>query len=191
MKRVFLIHGWDGNPDDCWFPWLKKELEKKDFKVYIPAMPDSEEPKIDTWVPFLKEKVGKPDENTYLIGHSIGCQTIMRYLEKLPKNIQIGGVIFVAGFFNLPYLETEEEKVVAKPWLETKIDTDKVKSHTKNFIAIFSDNDPHVPLSDSEIFKKKLNAKIIIEHEKGHFSDDFGIKELPIVLKELLKIGKD
>ena len=22
-KRAFIIHGWDGYPDEGWFPWLK------------------------------------------------------------------------------------------------------------------------------------------------------------------------
>lgn len=24
-KRVFITHGWDGYPEEGWFPWLKKE----------------------------------------------------------------------------------------------------------------------------------------------------------------------
>ena len=189
-KRVFLVHGWDGNPNNCWFPWLKKELEKRDFEVIIPKMPNPSEPKIDSWVSKLKEVVGKTDEDTYLIGHSIGCQTIMRYLEKLDDKNKVNGIIFVAGFFNLPYLETEEEKVIAEPWLETPINTEKVKKAVNNIVAIFSDDDPDVPFSDSNLFKSRLNAKIIMEHKKGHFSDDAGVKELPVALKELLRISK-
>lgn len=188
MKKVFMIHGWDSNPDNCWFPWIKKELESKDFEVHIPKMPDTEHPKIEPWVSKISEVVGTPDKSTYLVGHSIGCQTIMRYLETLPEGTKIGGVIFVAGFFNLPNLETQEEKDIAKPWLETPINTNKIKNTTNNFIAIFSDNDEDVPLSDSKIFKEKLDAKIIVEQDKGHFDDEKGIKELPIVLEELLKM---
>jgi len=187
MKRVFLIHGWGGNPENNWFPWLKQKLEEQGFQVIVPSMPNAEEPKINVWVPFLTELVGEVDEETYFIGHSIGCQTIMRFLEN--QTNKIGGIIFVAGFFNLPYLETEEEKQIAKEWLETPIDTEKIKSLTQNIIAIFSDNDEDVPLSDSKLFEEKLKAKIIIEKDKGHFDDDHGIKELPVVLKELLKMN--
>jgi len=28
-NRIFIIHGWDGNPHDSWKPWLKKEPEMK------------------------------------------------------------------------------------------------------------------------------------------------------------------
>ena len=188
-KRVFMIHGWEGSPDNCWFPWLKKELESRGFQVYTPEMPDSEEPKIEPWVSTLSKIVESPDSETYFIGHSIGCQTIMRYLQILPESTKVGGVIFVAGFFNLPNLETQEEKDIAKPWLKTRIDTDKIKTLTDNIVAIFSDDDPDVPLDDSELFKERLGAKIIIEHNKGHFSDDANVTELPIVLEELLRIS--
>jgi len=184
-KRVFIIHGWDGNPNDCWLPWLKKELEKREFEVAVPEMPKPKAPQIETWVEKIKEIAGKCDEETYFIGHSIGCQTIMRYLEILPESSKTGSLVFVAGFFNLPFLETEKEKSIAKPWLETPVDCDKVKKIAKKIIAIFSDDDPDVPLSDKELFKKKLGAKIVVLHAKGHFSDDAGIKELPEILEYL------
>ena len=183
MKKVYLIHGWEGNPENYWFPWLKKELEKRKFKVIVPKMPNPKKPEIKKWINELKKIT--PDKNSYLIGHSVGCQAIMRYLETLSRNSKVGGLIFVAGFFNLPYLKTNEEKKLAKPWLENPINTEKIKKMTDKIVAIFSDNDPHVSLSDLKLFRKKLNAKIIIEDSKGHFSE--GVKELPVVLNEILK----
>ncbi len=186
MKRVFIIHGWEGYPEDGWYPWLKKELEKNGFEVFVPAMPNTDEPKIDEWVDSLSNLVGKPDENTYFVGHSIGCQTILRYLEKL-ENKKIGGVVCVAGWFILSDLETEEEKIIGKPWIETPIDFNKVIMTTNNFVAIFSDDDPVVPLKENEkIFNEKLNAKIIIERNRGHFSEGDGVTELPVVLDSIL-----
>ena len=190
MKRIYLIHGWDGNPENHWFPWLKKELESRGFTVFNLEMPDSPNPKIESWVNHIKKRVGKVDKDTYFIGHSIGCQAIMRYLEELNKNEKVGGIVFVAGWFNLPYLQTKEEKQIAKPWLETPINANKVSVHTKNVIAIFSDNDPDVSLEDSKLFKEKLGAKIIVEHKRGHFTADAGVNELPIVLKEILEMVK-
>lgn len=188
-KRVFLVHGWAGNPENCWFPWLRKELEARNIEVFTPKMPDPENPQIETWVPFLKKEVGNVNEDTYFIGHSIGCQTIMRFLEGLDE--KVGGIIFVAGFFNLPFLETEEEKDIARPWLETPINTDKIKNLTKNIIAIFSDDDPDVSLDETKPFKERLDAKIIIEKGMGHFSDDEEITEIPSVLNELLKMTQN
>lgn len=192
MKRVFIIHGWGGNPETDWLPWLKTELENKNFKVEIPSMPDSSHPKIDSWVSYLSKLVKTPNENTYFIGHSIGCQTILRYLEKLPENIHVGGVILVAPWFNLKE-ETWDEvytKEIANPWINTPIDFEKIKEHTNKFVAIFSDNDPYVSFKEnSEVIKSQLNAKIIIEKQKGHISGEDNVTELPVVLKELLRMS--
>lgn len=185
VKRVFIIHGWDSYPEDCWFPWLKAELEKKGFEVQVPLMPNKASPKIEEWVPFLKELVKNPDKETFFVGHSIGCQTILRYLESLDIKIKVNTVFLVAGWINLMNLNSDEEKTVARPWLETPINWEKIKNHAEKFVAIFSDNDRWVPLSDSDIFKKKLNAKIFIEKNKGHFSESDGVKKIPVLLKEL------
>jgi len=191
MKRVFIIHGWGGYPKEGWFPWLKKELEMQNFLVEIPSMPDSNEPKIETWVDYLKEVIIKPNEETFLVGHSIGCQTILRYLESLNPEEKIGGAVFVAGWFSLAIYESDEEKRIAKPWIENPINFEKVRSHCKNFSAIFSTNDPFVSINDNApIFREKLGIEDIkIEKNKGHFSGSDNITELSVVLEEFLKMA--
>ena len=162
QKRAFVIHGWDGYPEEGWFPWLKKELEKNDFVVNVPAMPEPGEPNIKAWVSHLARIAGDADENTYFIGHSIGCQAILRYLESLPADAKVGGVVFVAGWFTLTNVNTDEEKEIARPWLETPINFEKIKNHAKKFVAIFSDNDPYVPLDNKNGFATALDAKIVV-----------------------------
>ena len=188
MKRLFIIHGWGGYPEEGWFPWLKKAAEKLVWKVDILKMPNPNNPKIAGWVSFLKSNVKELNEETFFVGHSIGCQTILRYVEKEQK--KCGGIILVAGWIHLKLLETKEEEKIAKPWLETPIEYNKIISKTDNIVAIFSTSDPFVPLSDAKIFEKNLKAKIIIEKEKGHFSGSDDIKEMPSVLKELTTMSK-
>jgi len=190
MKRAFIIHGWEVHPGEGWFPWLKKELGEKSFEVTVPQMPNPDEPKIEEWVPFLKEQVGETDEETFFIGHSIGCQTILRFLEGLGDTVKVGGVILVAGWVNLTAEVTgdKESYEIAKEWLETPLDWEKIKKHTDNFVSIFSNDDPYVPLGDLEIFKKELGSKIVLEHNKKHFSGSDNVKELPVVLEEILKM---
>jgi len=184
VKKVIVVHRWDGSPSADWYPWLKEEVEKKNIQVFIPEIPDPSKPKIEKWVSFLKKEIKDIDEETFFVGHSIGCQTIMRYLETVEEKTKIGGVLFVAGFFTLNKLETEEEKTIAKPWLERPINTEKVKKRVKQIRAIFSDNDPFVPVSNAKQFQEKLGAKTLIEKKQGHFNDDTA----PIVLKILLEM---
>lgn len=191
MKRVFIIHGWGGNSNERWLVWLKKELKSKDYEVIVPDMPDTDNPKIDTWVNHLKKVVGSSDKDTYFVGHSIGCQTIMRYLEKLPENEKAGGAIFVAGWFNLTD-ETWDDDIYTKEkgekWINTPINFEKIKQHANKFVEIASDTDPYVALSNTELFLNNLGAKIIVLKEKGHISGEDGVNELPVVLEELLKM---
>jgi len=189
MKRAFIIHGWGGRPDAGWLKWLNKELASKGFKVFAPDMPDKEYPKIDAWVSYLRRLVEKPDKDTYFVGHSIGCQAILRYLESIPKNVKIGGIVFVGGWLKVKGLESKEEEEIASPWVNTPINLEKIRKRAGKIVALFSDNDPFVSLENSKIFKDKLNAKIIIEKNKGHYIENI-TKKIPVALNELLKISK-
>ena len=154
-------------------------------------MPEPAEPKIEAWVSYLSKTVGDINEHTFFVGHSIGCQTILRYLESLPTGKKVGGAVFVAGWFTLTNSETEEEKRIGKSWLETPIDLGKVKQPTQKFLAIFSDNDEVVPPENKKFFEERLGAKTAVEHRRGHFSGSDGITKLPSVLEAVLEIAKD
>jgi hypothetical protein len=186
MKRCFIVHGWGGHPGEGWLPWLNKELTKKGFKVENPAMPDSDTPEIHAWVAHLTNRVGKPDKDTYFVGHSIGCQAIIRYLQTI--NRPVGGSVLVAPWFTLKNLEAAE-KPVAKPWFDTPIDYAQIKKVSPKIVTIFSTNDPVVPLSNVPLFEKRLGVKVIMEKNKEHFSGSEGIDELPSALKAVLSLA--
>jgi len=191
QKRVIIVHGWDGYPEEGWFPWLKNELEQEGFEVIVPQLPEPEIPQIESWVKALSVAVGKLDNQTYFVGHSIGCSTIARYINTLPTDTKLGGAVFVAGFFKrLTKLEGEEAKEIASPWLTTPLDFSKVKNTLGKSIAIFSDNDPYVPLDNQDDFREKLGSKIIIVHNMGHFSGSTGTIQLPIALESLHDIAR-
>ena len=191
MKAI-IIHGWEGKPGEAWQKWLKVKLEEKGWKVETPKMPNSAEPKINEWVGKLKE-LENIDDKTYFIGHSIGCQAILRYLETLDGE-KVGGCVFVAPWMELDEKTIEEEgeevKEIARPWVETPINWEKVKQHTSKFICILSDNDYYVPLTNKELFEKNLNAEVFIEKEKGHFAPQDNVDELPIVLEKIEELVK-
>ena len=173
-----MIHGWGGSSSsEPWFKWLKEELRKKKYKVVAFDMPNTDNPKIEEWVGYLRKKIKDVNEETYFIGHSIGCQTILRFLEKLHKHKKIGGCIFAAPWLNLINLEPEELKI-AHPWTNTKIDFSRILDHCNNFLAIFSDNDPYVHLDEVEKFRKNLGAKVIIKHSEEHFNGTKKISEI-------------
>lgn len=130
-------------------------------------------------------------EETYFIGHSISCQTIMRYLEN--KTSKIGGILFVAPWLELlPYaIKDEDSYKTAEPWINTSIDFEKIKKITDNIRCIFSSDDYFVSINQEKEFKDKLNAKTLVVENKGHISEEddvFELQEILMEAKNMLKI---
>lgn len=188
MKKVYMVHCWDGKSDDGWYPWLARLLEKKGINVIKFDMPNTESPKIDEWVSTLDSYVDVLNNDTYFIGHSIGCQTIMRFLEK-QEVTTIGGILFVAPWLDLlpAAIEDDDSFTTALPWLNTPIDFEKIKKFTSNINCLFSDDDYFVNKSQEDEFKEKLNAKTLVVKGCGHISQDDDIYELD----EILKLAND
>jgi predicted alpha/beta hydrolase family esterase len=188
MKRVIIVHCWSGYPEYCWYPKTKKELEEKGFAVTVPLMPETDEPKLSLWLPKLQEVIGTPTEDTYLVGHSAGCVTIMRYLETLSDTQYVGGVVFVAGFTD--NLGIEE----LTNFFTSPINFEKIKKKAKAFVAIASDDDPYVSLEYVDILAEKLGAKSIIKHNMQHFSgpadNEASCTSLPDVAAEIVEMSK-
>ena len=181
MKRVIIVHRWSGGSHDDWRPWLKVELEKKGYEVLMPDMPDTHVPVIVKWVNHLRGVVGTADKDTYFIGHSIGCQAILRYLQTI--DTQVGGAVFVAPWLKLKNLEDKETEDIARPWLETPIDFEKIKSVCPNIKALLSSNEPFGCVEENKtILENQLNAKVLILENKGHFTEDDRCTELPELL---------
>ncbi len=171
MKKVYIIHGWEGTSKFSWVPHIANSLRELGFEVVAPDMPNTDAPDMKEWVNYLKDIAQEIDEETVFIGHSIGCQTIMRFLEKQDK--KVNGCIFVAGWFDLINLSDEESKEIAKPWLETPIDFKKIKQNTGKITTILGDKDQWVPYEKTkEKFENNLGAKIITMEGRGHLDGE-------------------
>lgn len=191
MKTAIIVHGWEGSPNEPALQWLKGKLEEKGVSVSVPAMPNPSTPQIEPWVAKLTEvSVCGPD--TVFVGHSVGCQAVLRFLQTLPEKPQAAGIVLLAPWMELDMETIKEEgpesEAIARPWMETPIDFSKIKKQVGKTVSIFSDNDPFVPLSQKDLFEKELSAEIVVEHEQGHFSVGEGIVEIPAVLRAVEKI---
>lgn len=187
MKKVIIVHGWEGSPDEGWFPWLKDELKKKKIEVKTLDMPDPDYPRIQPWIDKIKLSAGNVDENTVFVGHSIGCQAILRYLATLPVETKVGKVVMVSPWtkLNEETMADEDTMEVAGPWIKSEIDWDNIRNKAYEFVAIFSTSDPYVPLREQELFKEELDAELMIIEGPGHLGGEDGLEELPEVLEHL------
>lgn len=182
IKRVFIVHRWEGKPAGDWYPSVKNEMEKKGWYVNALAMPDSAHPNEKKWVAALRSAVGEPNENTFLVGHSAGVMTILRYLESLDDGKRVGGCVLVAGWTDdLGYKQLSN-------FFKKPISWERVKAKCGNFVAIHSDNDPFVDMRHGHAFKAHLGAKLVVEHAKKHMTGGDGVKALPSVVEAIEKI---
>lgn len=189
MKRAIIVHCWDGHPGYCWYPDVKARLEKAGFEVTVPAMPDSDAPELSKWLPVLQHVAGEADRELYLIGHSIGLVTILRYLETLSEREKVGGVVSVAGFTNdLGYEQL-------KNFFRTPLKYEHIKARSKGFVAIASDNDQYVGPEQGERLRDRLGASLEVMHDMRHFSGEPGDKgsctSLPEAAKAVIELAGD
>jgi hypothetical protein len=192
-RRAYIIHGYLGYPGEAWQPWLKRELEARGFAAFLPAMPNPDRPTIPEWLAFIAGLVGEPDQGTVLVGHSLGCQAVVRYLETLgAAGKSVGATVLVAGGFPRAMTAAEAMRrtggdAILTPWLTTGVDPRLVKRAAGRCTVILSDNDPYIPFEDARAsYRGGLDAAVIVEHGKGHFNEDDLLTELPSALQAVI-----
>ena len=188
MKRVVIVHGFKSKPDTNWKPWLKEELRAKGFTVEVPAMPNTAHPVASEWNEKLTGTVGNPNEDTYLVGHSLGSITVLRYLESLKGDQRVGGAILLAGFGERfqKYNEGSHDS-----FFDHDLNWQDIREHCGQFTAIHDEDDQNVEIGQLEVFRRKLGAKVITTKGKGHYGSPDGVYEVPIVRDELVKMAAE
>jgi uncharacterized protein len=191
VKIIYIIPSRGAHPHDYWYPWVKSTLEQAGFVVTILQLPDPDKPKKDVWMKALMPLMDEIDPDTYLIGHSVGCQATLRLLDALPPGKMIGGAVLVAGWVSVPNWNgrSEAEKAVLNDWMNPPLVLSKVAGKSKNITAIFSDNDEFVPKENWAACEKELNAKVIVKHHFGHF-EARDLRRLPEVSDSILAMSK-
>lgn len=187
QPKVFIVHGFEGQPNGGWRPWLMGKLGREDIFACSLAMPTPEAPIKEEWIKKIGRAVGTPGENTYLVGHSLGVPAILQYLQSLPEGTKIGGVVLVSGpIRNVPYEHSHKMETFFHPeW-----DFPKIKNNCKNFVVIHGDNDIDVPFSDAEEFGRALSCEVIAIPNGGHLNGSSGWRELPQAFTALMNFLK-
>lgn len=183
-NKVFIIHGWQGNPRDAWKTWLKDELEQRKYHVVAPSLPGADNPRLADWLAKMHKTIGKPDKRTFLVGHSLGCPAILRYIESLPDDAKIGGCVLVAGFM-------EDMKVPElREFVAKEFNVSKIRKICKKIVAISSDNDPFITNVQTKNMVDMLKAKFILERRKRHLDEDDEVYQLPSALNAILEMSR-
>ena len=180
-KQVYVVHGFMASPSDHWFGWLKSQLEARGAKVSILAMPDSSNPDPAVWQRHLEQNVERRDENTYFVAHSLGCIALLHYLQSLPADTHIGGMLLVSGFNASLSLIPQLDNFTRTPAL----DADRLIAMTPNRAVIASRNDAIVPYALTVDLSRQLQSQLSTVEEGGHFLGSEGFTTLPVAYELL------
>lgn len=177
--RLIIIHGYMAAPEHHWFGWLQQQAIRQGMQVIIPKLPNSEAPQPDAWQRMLEQTVGAPDENTWLVGHSLGCITALRYLHHYADS-RAGGLIMVSGFSEaVPGLEALDSFTSQLP------DLPSIIRRVSQRAVIGSLDDEIVPVEYSLRLSQQLSAPFYGLPDHGHFLGQQGVTTLPLAEKLL------
>lgn len=173
MKKVVILHAWYGTPNNDWYPWLKTELTKKGYEVWVPKLPTmpTKNPDMATMLKFLLEK-NFIDKDTVVIGHSLGSVLCLRLAER----ISFKKGILLAGW---DYNDLTPEH---HTFWQTMMNHELLKRNVSQWIAIISDNDPYVTKIIAHEMAGRLGASIVDAGMKGHFLAKDAVTVVPEIL---------
>lgn len=181
MKNALILHGTGGHSKENWFDWLKTELEKNGWKVWVPDLPGANKPNIKKYNEFLfANKDWEFNQESVLVGHSSGAVAMLGLLQSLPKGRKVGTCYLVGSFRNNLDWDALDD-LFLEPF-----DFDLIKTKARKFVFIHSDNDPYCPLEHAQYLSEKLRGKLIVKPGQFHFSIGTAgekYKEFPLLLR--------
>ncbi|PIT50130.1 RBBP9/YdeN family alpha/beta hydrolase [Snodgrassella alvi] len=171
--HIFIVHGFQSSPHDNWFDWLATQARTAGATVTLPAMPNPDNPQAAAWQQTLDEIIGQPETNTFLIGHSLGVITLLRFLSR-HQPAQLGGLILAAGFAtHLPALPVLDNYINASQPDFTALQHISMSVH-----SIISTNDYYVPQQASNTIAHTLHSSIDYVPSGGHLMTQDGFNKL-------------
>ena len=205
MPLVIVIHAFGGHPEKFWYPRLQKALAD-DARVEVLRMTDPSVPRISAWVKDLARRAAEAADEAaaatsgpgriYLVGHSVGCQTIARFLS-MPAtaallaggHLQLCGVLCVAAWF-----EVVDPWETIEPWCTTPIDTASARcvleAQGAPLVVLLSDDDKYTPnhVTNATQWRERLGAVVQTLPGRKHFSGR-NQPQIIAVAQQLLRIG--
>ena len=187
-QKALLIHGFEGNGSNNWFPYLKQELEKNGYEVFAPDMPNSEHPVLADWLKALEPYMQKMGANDVVIGHSLGSKAALHLIEQANK--KIGHVYLIASAIgernerDWQWLKEQwpnsDVESLKKIW-ETDFSWEKVSNLVEDKNIILSDDDPWISRKTHENIPAGWMFKVW--HGFGHFNNPVTPELLELVLR--------
>ncbi len=180
--KVVILHGFRGNSQTIYIPWLKSQLEKFGCEVVALDLPNFIDPDEQECVDFVLSSV-KFDSNTIILGHSLGSVLALKVLEKLDQ--PIFGLVTTGGFVSPDFLDRD---INVRPFTHKwnwNFNFEKIKANITFAKCLQSTSDSVISTAQAQALAQAVNGELIAVEAQGHFS---GIVEPSVwsVLEQVL-----
>ncbi|PRP96483.1 RBBP9/YdeN family alpha/beta hydrolase [Enhygromyxa salina] len=184
-KRVVIVPRWGGHGQHDWYPWLRAQLAEDPgagLQVEVVELPNPDAPVIEQCVAALQSALGTRAEDlrsTLLVGHSVGCQALLRYLAELRASDSGGGgdserpvgpehLLCIAGWWVV-----DEPWPSIRPWIDTSIALPSLQSNTAGGVTVLlSSDDPFTSdwRTNKATWEQRLDADVRVIQAGRHFN---------------------
>jgi len=187
MPRLLVVPRWAGTPRSDWYPWLVTALA--DGRAFAPVLvadlPEPGQPRLDTWPPAIGRLLGDDPAvlaDTFVVGHSVGCQALLHALAALPAGVRVAGMLAVAGWWRV-----DNPWPTILPWQDRLPDLARVRAAVPAMTVLLSDGDPFTSdyHENATLWRERLGAAVEVVPGARHFN----AAEEPAVLATLLRLA--
>ncbi len=173
--KLLLVHGYGGDGENHFFPWMVHELAGV-LPVVAPTLPTPEVPQADAWVGAIAEHLTSGD---LVVGHSLGVVASLLALQARP-DVTLAGFVSLAGFVrrlgHLPFADALQS------FIDPRLDLRALRKQARDWQVWESDTDPYVPLAEGAHLTDELGATRRVFPHRDHL----GTWQTPPRFDELL-----
>lgn len=189
MPRLLVVPRWAGTPRSDYYPWLVDALAAAPGRpldpVVVADLPHPGTPRLDTWPPAIARHLGDDPavlRDTFVLGHSVGCQALLHAIAALPAGSRIAGMLAVAGWWSV-----DEPWPAILPWQDDLPDLARVRAAVPRLTVLLSDGDPFTRdhHANAALWRERLGAEVEVVPGARHFN----AAQEPAVLAALLRLA--
>ncbi len=102
-----------------------------------------------------------------LVGHSVGCQAVLHYLQSLPLGMHVASTVCVAGWWTV-----DEPWGSIEPWIHCGHDDGRIAAAAGTIHVLLSDNDPFTAdsVANAAQWRARLGAQVRLVPGARHFN---------------------
>lgn len=178
--RIILIHGYKASPQFGWFPWIERELRALGFDVFIPELPNPEEPDRDVWNETLVKACTPLTENDIIVGHSLGGAAALRMLEAAEARSTPHALVLVST----PWMIKDDR---FRGFFFSELDFEVLMWRASKFVVIHAVDDTVIPVEHGRRYAAALHGVLVTPEIGGHFQGT----EYPEILKEIVRVANE